>query len=156
MNTSARSTSEEIRHWFFDEYLPAWVSVGASDDGDPRTILSYWGAPMHAASVNMNRWLMTEEHVLELVSANHKPLKASGYTHTNVLDSRLVAYNVNAGSVDVIWARCGKDSQELERRAVHFEIHRTGAGWRVIGLASTLTTHDRLADVWTDVIELQH
>lgn len=128
MNTSAQSTSEEIRHWFFDEYLPAWVSVGASDDGDPCKVLSYWGAPMHAASVNMNRWLMTDDQVLELLAANHKPLKAAGYTHTNVLDRKVVGYNVNAGSVDVIWSRCNKDNHELERRAVHFEIHRTDKG----------------------------
>ncbi|MFM0088808.1 hypothetical protein PQR46_17985 [Paraburkholderia sediminicola] len=101
----------------------------------------------------MNRWLMTDDQVLELLAANHKPLKAAGYTHTNVLDRKVVGYNVNAGSVDVIWSRCNKDNHELERRAVHFEIHRTDKGWRVISLASALTTHDRLANVWTDVID---
>jgi hypothetical protein len=155
VNTQAKSTSEEIRHWFFDEYLPAWVAVGASEDGDPRVVLSYWGAPMHAASVNMTRWLMTEDDVLELLAANHKPLKAEGYTHTDVIDRKVVAYNANAGSVDVIWSRCCKE-KELERRAVHFEIHRTPKGWRVISLASALTTHDRLEDVWTDVADFAH
>jgi hypothetical protein len=147
LNTPVHSTSAEIYHWFFDVYLPEWVRVGASADGDPRKILLFWGTPMHAASVNMTRWLITDEQVLDLLAANHKPLKASGYTHTNVLDREVVAYNTNAGSVDVIWSRCNGDV-ELERRAVHFEIHRTDAGWRVVALASALTTRDKLIDVW--------
>jgi hypothetical protein len=138
----------EIRSWFFDQYLTKWVSIGASKDGDPRAILQYWGVPMHASSPNMNRWLMTDDDVLTLLSANQKPLQASQYTHTEVLDSAITAFNNKSGSVDAIWSRRRQDESEIERRAVHFEVRRTELGWRVIALASQLTDRDRLAEVW--------
>jgi hypothetical protein len=138
----------EIRSWFFDQYLSKWVSIGASKDGDPRAILQYWGVPMHASSPNMNRWLMTDDDVLSLLSANQKPLQASNYTQTEVLDSAITAFNSQSGSVDAIWSRRRQDESEIERRAVHFEVRRTELGWRIIALASQLTDRDRLAEVW--------
>ena len=138
----------EIRTWFFDQYLTKWVSIGASKDGDPRAILQYWGVPMHASSPNMNRWLMADDDVLSLLSANQKPLQAANYTHTEVLDGAITAFNNKSGSVDAIWSRRREDESEIERRAVHFEVRRTELGWRVIALASQLTDRDRLAEVW--------
>jgi hypothetical protein len=138
----------EIRTWFFGQYVAKWVSIGASKDGDPRAIFQYWGVPMYASSPNMNRWLMTDDDVLSLLSANQKPLQAANYTHTEVLDSAITAFNNKSGSVDAIWSRRRRDESEIERRAVHFEVRRTELGWRVIALASQLTDRDRLAEVW--------
>jgi hypothetical protein len=140
--------AREVEQWFFSEYLSTWVTIGASQSADPRGVLDYWGVPMHAASPRGNRWLMTDEAVLGLLEANHKPLKAAGYTHTAVLDRALTAYNENAVSIEVLWSRRRADESEIERLATHFEIHRTGNGWRMVALASAKTPKDSLAEVW--------
>ena len=145
---SLGDTLSDIRRWFFDDYLPTWVAAGAGPIGDPKLVLAYWGVPLHAASVNMHRWLMTDQEVLGLLDANQAPLRAAKYTHTQVLDQRIVVYNKAAGSVDVIWSRRRADESEIERRAVHFELRHDGPGWRIIALASALTEHTTLARVW--------
>jgi hypothetical protein len=141
-------TVEEIDQWFFGEYLPKWVAIGGSGQADPSCILEFWGVPMHAASVHLTNWLRTPDAVLALLAATQVPLKALGYTHTNVIDQGIIVYNDNAASVDVIWSRCRADDAEIQRLAAHFEVRRTDDGWRVIGLASTLTAESSLDRVW--------
>lgn len=150
--TKPRTAAQEIAHWFFGVYLPTWVNLGAKG-GDEDVILEFWGFPLHAASVNMTRCLMTGGDVIGLLRANQVPLQASNYTHTRVLDRRVVGFNENAGAIDVIWSRRRADESEIERRAVHFEIHRTSAGWRVVAIASTLTDQTSLAEIWETVDE---
>lgn len=145
---SADLIVNEIDRWFFGDYLPKWVAIGANVHADPEEILNYWGVPMHVASVHMSGWLLTTEAVLSLLEANHAPLRAAGYTNTRALEGAITVYNDNAAAVDVIWSRRRADATEIERLAVHFEIHRTDDGWRVIGIASTGTTASSLADVW--------
>ena len=150
---AGRSLAEvhgEVDRWFFEEYLTRWVQAAAADQ-DPRGVLSYWGVPMHAASVYGARWLTSDDDVLGLLEANHKPLRAAGYTHTQVLDRNVTVYNLAAAGVDVIWSRRREDQSEIERLAVHFEIRRTASSWIVISLASSRTTRERLADVWFNV-----
>jgi hypothetical protein len=148
VNGDQDPTIREIDRWFFGEYLSKWVSIGASGSDDLSEILHYWGVPMHAASVHMNQWLLTPEAVMGLLAANYAPLKATGYSHTAVLDAAIRAYNDNAASVDVIWSRRRADGSEIERIAGHFEIHRTDQGWRVISLASKATTETSLSEAW--------
>ena len=39
---------EAIQNWFFEKYIPTWVTAGGDSHGDPRKVLDYWGVPMHA------------------------------------------------------------------------------------------------------------
>ncbi|MFM6830870.1 MAG: hypothetical protein ACKOVA_11145 [Novosphingobium sp.] len=146
-----RTAAREINDWFFNVYLPSWVALGATKSDDQDTILQYWGVPLHAASVNMTRCLMTGNEVIDLLRANQDPLQAESYTHTVVLDRRVLGYNTNAGSIDVIWSRRRADESEIERRAVHFEIHRTRNGWRVVTLASILSDRESLGEIWESI-----
>lgn len=149
--TDARTAVQEMNHWFFGIYLPTWVAMGANAQASSDDILNYWGAPLHAASVNMTKCLMTGDEVIGLLRANQDPLQAQNYTHTVVLDRRVTGYNQNAGSIDVIWSRRRADESEIERRAVHFEIHRTAQGWRVVAIASQLTELESLDAIWETV-----
>lgn len=141
----------EMNTWFFDIYLPMWIKLGAEAGAGEDEILRYWGAPLHAASVNMTRCLMTGAEVIGLLRANQAPLQAEHYTHTVVLDRLVKGYNHNAGSIDVIWSRRRADESEIERRAVHFEIHRTAHGWRIVSIASALTDSASLGEIWETV-----
>ena len=142
------STLRQIDQWFFGEYLPKWVSIGGSTAADPSGILKFWGVPMHAASIHLTKWLDTPKAVLGLLAANHGPLKALGYARTCVLDRRITVYNDDAASIDVIWSRRRADGAEVQRLAVHFEARRSEDGWRVISLASKLTSENSLDQVW--------
>jgi hypothetical protein len=145
---AGRTAVSEMAHWFFDIYMPTWVEHGARGDGNDEMILDYWGVPLHAASVNMTRCLTTGDEVMGLLRANQEPLQAESYTHTVVLDRRSVGFNHNAGAIDTIWSRRAADESEIERRAVHFEIHRTPSGWRIVAIASVLTDKVSLAQIW--------
>ncbi|EHP41013.1 hypothetical protein OR16_22363 [Cupriavidus basilensis OR16] len=149
--TADRTAVREMNSWFFETYLPAWVQMGSDATLNDGAILEYWGAPLHAASVNMTRCLLTGDEVIGLLRANQEPLQAQQYTHTVVLDRHVKGYNSNAGSIDVIWSRRRADETEIERRAVHFDIHRTGQGWRVVTVASTLTDRTSLGEIWETV-----
>ncbi|EHP41291.1 hypothetical protein OR16_20602 [Cupriavidus basilensis OR16] len=78
-------------------------------------------------------------------------MQAQQYTHTVALDRHVKGYNSNAGSIDVIWSRRREDETEIERRAVHFDIHRIGQGWRVVTVAGTLTDRTSLSEIWETV-----
>jgi len=147
----SRTAVREMNDWFFNIYLPTWVGLGASKTVGSEVILEYWGIPLHAASVNMTKCLMTGDEVIGLLHANQDPLQVQNYTHTEVLDRKVLGYNHNAGSIDVIWSRRRADESEIERRAVHFEIHRTGSGWRVVAVASLLTDRESFDEIWETV-----
>jgi hypothetical protein len=140
--------AREINQWFFERYVPAWETLGRDGLRDPKEILNYWSVPMCVVSERVNKWLLTEEAVLDLLRVNHEPLRASGYTHTNIIDRRTIVYNENAASVDAIWSRCREDNTEVERVAVHFEINRADNGWRITGLASASTAKSFLDEAW--------
>jgi hypothetical protein len=146
--SDGRTAVGEMAHWFFDIYMPTWVGLGARGPGSDEVILDYWGFPLHAASVNVTRCLTTGDEVIGLLRANQEPLQAESYTHTVVLDRRVMGFNHNAGAIDVIWSRRRADESEIERRAVHFEIHRTPAGWRVVAIASVHTDEASLDRIW--------
>lgn len=146
-----RTAVREMNSWFFDTYLPTWIQMGADARSNQDEILNYWGAPLHAASVNMTKCLMTGDEVIALLRANQDPLQAENYTHTVVLDRCVKGYNQNAGAIDVIWSRRRADETEIERRAVHFEIHRTAQGWRVVAIASLLSDRASLDEIWETI-----
>lgn len=151
ISPASRTAAREMNDWFFNVYLPSWVALGAGKSGEQDAILEYWGVPLHAASVNMTKCLMTGQEVINLLRANQDPLQAESYTHTVVLDRKVLGYNPNAGSIDVIWSRRRADESEIERRAVHFEVHRTEQGWRVVTLASILTDRESLDEIWEPI-----
>ncbi|MEJ2800797.1 hypothetical protein WAE61_02860 [Comamonadaceae bacterium PP-2] len=146
-----RTAVVEMSAWFFETYLPMWIKLGADVRSGVDEILGFWGTPLHAASVNMTKCLMTGDEVIGLLRANQDPLQAENYTHTVVLDRQVKGYNQNAGSIDVIWSRRRADETEIERRAVHFEIHRTAQGWRVVAIASLLSDGVSLDEIWETV-----
>jgi hypothetical protein len=143
---------EGIENWFFEKYLPSWVTVGADSHGDSRKVLDYWGVPMHAVALgtppNQTRWLSTEEQVLGLLSAVQTPLKEQHYTHTNILDRRMTFYSDAAASIDVIWSRRNGDDAEIGRVAVHFVIRSVDGQFRIISLVSVPTDKEQLTDVF--------
>jgi len=86
----------------------------------------------------VNDWLTTEAAVREVIDLQQRQLQDQHYDHTNVPDRRIVAYNENGGSVDVIWSRVRADESEVMQLVVHFEIARLkGNGWRVIAVQCT-------------------
>jgi len=143
---------EAIQNWFFEKYIPTWVTAGGDSHGDPRKVLDYWGVPMHATVLvtppNQTRWLSTKEQVLGLLSAIQTPLKEQNFTHTNVLDRRMTFYCDTAASIDAIWSRCSADDVEIERVACHFEIRSVDGHLRIISAVSVPTDKERLTDIF--------
>jgi hypothetical protein len=144
-----RTLCREMERWFVEEYVPTWVEAGTAASADLRSILDYWGVPLHVSNPNGNQWLTTPGEVVEMLEAIQKPLKARGYSHTVIIDRRSTYYNERAISVDVIWSRRGENEREIERRAVHFEIRNLEGEYRIISIAACHTPESRLAAVFS-------
>src|SRR6201993_1607471 len=66
--TSGSSVRDEVARWFFDDYLPTWVGVGAGTiSRGPDFILDYWAAPLHWSDDQGARWIPDEPAVVALL-----------------------------------------------------------------------------------------
>jgi hypothetical protein len=139
----------EVRHWFFDEFVPTWVRVGSSAIArGPEFILDYWDAPLHISTPTSQEWLRDNDAVIGWLEGTHSRLRAQGYSYTAVLDRRVTLYHDAGAAIEVLWSRCRSDHSEIERLAVHFEIAREPAGWRVVGMQWVPTAEDALIAAW--------
>lgn len=140
-------TYTEITNWFFEDYLPRFITaVGTAND--PSFIADYWAAPL---------WIGTDEGPVILAATpadvaawfkiTFDRLQAAGYTHTTVLDRRVVVFNQNGGAIDVIWSRRAGES-EIERWAVHFIIAHRAGGLRAVAIQTTSTDSGTLDEIW--------
>ena len=146
---SDSSVRDEVSRWFFDDYLPIWVGVGAGTIvREPDFILDYWGAPLHWADDLGTQWFLDAPAVVALLQQLQGRLHGDDYAYTSVPDQRVTVYHDNGAAIEVIWSRRRTDGTEIERLAAHFEVARGPAGWRVIGLQATPTTSDSLNAVW--------
>ena len=60
----------------------------------------------------------------------------------------MTVYHDAGAAIEVIWSRCRADSSEIERLAVHFEVARGSAVWRVVGIQEVPTSADALSAAW--------
>jgi glyoxylase-like metal-dependent hydrolase (beta-lactamase superfamily II) len=147
--TNYSSVGDEVARWFFDDYLPTWVGVGAGTIArGPEFILDYWAAPLHWADAQGARWILDAPAVVTFLQELHTRLRAEGFAYTGVPDQKVTVYHDNGAAVEAIWSRRRGNGTEIERLAVHFEAARGPAGWRVIGIQATPTTSDSLNTVW--------
>ncbi|MGW6426710.1 DUF6841 family protein [Nocardia sp. NPDC055053] len=143
------ATRADVQSWFFEDYLPRWVAVAAGQSPDgPAFIHDYWGTPLHVAALGQSLWCLDDAAVLAFLEVNHAPLRDSGYTHTVVPDRRVTVYHSAGAAIEVIWSRRRSDESEIQRWAVHFEVAKSAAGWRVVGMQATDTVKDTLAEIW--------
>ncbi|MEU1621520.1 hypothetical protein ABZ479_30015 [Streptomyces sp. NPDC005722] len=156
-NNVARA-AEEARDWFFNQYLPAWTAVAADPSTDPRVVLNFWVPPLSVSRDDpdparaLYDWCPDPDSVLAYLATQQEPLRAAGYTHTEVPDSRVTAYSSHSAGIDVIWSRRSADNTEIERLGVHFEVRRHTSGtWRIIAIASHPTNANRIADTFVTV-----
>ncbi|MFC9091085.1 hypothetical protein ACGFYM_17900 [Streptomyces sp. NPDC048231] len=148
----------EARDWFFNQYSTAWTAVAADPSASPRSVLNYWVPPLSVCVDDpdptraMHGWCADPDSVLGYLAAQQEPLRAAGYTHTDVPDSRVTAYSSHSAGIDVIWSRRTADNTEIERLGVHFEVRRDDSGaWRIIAIAAHPTDANRIADTFVTV-----
>jgi glyoxylase-like metal-dependent hydrolase (beta-lactamase superfamily II) len=147
--TSDTSIRDEVAHWFFDDYLPTWVGVGAGTIArGPEFILDYWAAPLHWADDQGSRWFADELAVVTLLRQLQNRLRGEDFAYTSVPDQKVTVYHDNGAAVEVIWSRRRSNGTEIERLAAHFEVSRGPAGWRVIGIQAAPTTSESLKSAW--------
>jgi glyoxylase-like metal-dependent hydrolase (beta-lactamase superfamily II) len=147
--TSDSSIRDEVSHWFFDDYLPTWVGVGAGTIArGPEFILDYWAAPLHWSDDLGSRWFLDAPTVVAFLQQLQTRLHGEGYAYTAVPDQRVTVYHDNGAAIEVIWSPRRTNGTEIERLAAHFEVARGPEGWRIIGIQATPTTSDSLNVVW--------
>ena len=143
------SVHQDVSNWFFNDYLPTWVGVGAGTIArGPEFILDYWSVPLHVSSGTHAEWLPDAAAVIGLLQSMQQRLKRHGYSHTDVPDQQVRVYSDIGAAIEVIWSRCAADNHEIERLAAHFEIARGQRGWRIVGIQMTPTTASSLTDAW--------
>lgn len=149
-DNAAETVAAEVTEWFFDDYLPTWVSVGnRAIDSGPEFILNYWGVPLYKYHPDGGQWALDADSVVRMLDATHTRLRANGYAYTNVVDRTVRGYHRNGAAIEVIWSRRRGDDCEIERLAVHFEVIRTESGWRVAGIQLQPTPADELSNAWS-------
>jgi hypothetical protein len=138
-----------VTHWFFDDYLVTWAGVGSGAIArGPEFILGYWGVPLHLCTPDDGKWLLDGANVVDMLAHVHSRLREQGYSHTVVSDRQVTVYHAAGAAIDVIWSRCRADNSEIERLAIHFEVARESARWRVVGIQEAPTRADSLSAVW--------
>jgi hypothetical protein len=149
-DNETEAATAEVAEWFFDDYLPTWVSVGnEAIDMGPEFILNYWGVPLYKYHPDGGQWALDADSVVGLLNTTHTRLRTNGYAYTDVVDRAVRAYHRNGAAIEVIWSRRRADDTEIERLAVHFEVIRTESGWRVAGIQLQPTRADVLSQAWT-------
>ena len=138
----------EVTRWFFDDYLNRYISVvsGTCEEG-PEFILDYWACPVHVSSPRTNRRLSEPRDAAGMLAETQARLRGAGYTHTEVLDSRLTVFHPGGAAIEVIWSRRAAQTK-IERLAVHFQAVRSGEGWRAIAIQELDTAAQSLDEVW--------
>jgi hypothetical protein len=145
----ATSVYDEVTSWLFDDYLPTWVGVAAGTIArGPEFILDYWGMPLHFSTDEGGQWFLDAPAVVQFLVGIQSRLQAQGYGYTDVPDYKVSVYNKAGAAIDVIWSRRRTDGTEIERVAVHFEVSRGQAGWRIVGIQQSPTTADMLSAAW--------
>ena len=139
-----------MSHWFFDDYLPTWIGVGAGTIArGPEFILDYWAVrPCTGATTRAASGFLDAPAVVALLDAVADPTARRGYAYTAVPDQKVTVYHHNGAAIEVIWSRRRSDGTEIERVAAHFEVARGPAGWRIVGIQAAPTTSDSLNAVW--------
>lgn len=156
---SGSSVRDEVTRWFFADYLSSRVTVKSCAIAQgSEFILDYWGpvllnqqrivVPLHHCTPDGGEWLLDGATVAGLLERNYSRLRAQGYAHTAVPDRQVTVYHNAGAAIDMIWSHCRADDSEIERVAMHFEIARGSAGWRVVGIQEALTRADSLNAVW--------
>ncbi len=146
---SHSSIRDEVTHWFFDDYLRTWIGVGAGTIArGPEFILDYWSAPLYWSDDDGSQWFPDAPAVVAQLDELQARLRAEGYADTTVPDHRVSVYHRNGAAIEVIWSRLRNDGTEIERVAVHFEIARGPAGWRIVGTQATPIVSDSLNTLW--------
>ena len=147
--TSGSSVHDEVAHWFFDDYLPTWVGVGAGMIArGPEFILDYWAAPLHWSDAQGTRWIPDEPAVVTFLQQLQNRLQGEDYAYTAVPDQKVKVYHDNGAAVEVIWSRRRSNGTEIERLAAHFEVARGPAGWRIVGIQAAPTSSESLKKIW--------
>ena len=148
-NIDLHGVFDEVTSWFFGDYFPRWVSVGNGTSAEgPEFILQFWGCPLRVSTPQLDMWVTEPQGVVELLEMNHKPLRDAGYTHTVIVDSRVIVFHSHGAAIDAIWSRRATDDTEIQRAAVHFELARSDDGWRVVGIQTSDTTMSSLDRLW--------
>jgi glyoxylase-like metal-dependent hydrolase (beta-lactamase superfamily II) len=146
---NGRSVHDEVAHWFFDDYLPTWIGVGAGTiTREPEFILDYWAAPLHWSDDQGSRWIADAAAVVVFLHQLHSRLRGEDYAYTSVPDQKVTVYHNNGAAIEAIWSRRRSDGSEIERLAAHFEVTRGPQGWRIVGIQATATTSDSLNGAW--------
>jgi glyoxylase-like metal-dependent hydrolase (beta-lactamase superfamily II) len=147
--TDGSSVRDDVARWFFDDYLPTWVGVGAGTiTREPQFILDYWAAPLHWSDEQGSRWIPDAPAVVALLRQMQTRLRKEGYAYTSVPDQSVKVYHDNGAAIEAIWSRRRCDGSEIERLAAHFEVTRGPQGWRVVGIQAAPTTTDSLKTAW--------
>jgi hypothetical protein len=142
----------EATEWFFDDRLPIWVGVGnGSIRREAEFILHYWGVVLSGDHPDGASWRLDGDAVTGLLNTMQTPLKAHGFTHTEVIDRSVRAHHRNGAAIEAIWSCRRAADTEVEPLVVHFEEIRAQNGWRVAGIRRPPTHADTLSNAWAAI-----
>ena len=124
------SGDESAIHGVVSEYYDAFVS-------DPTVAATYYGEPALIVLPNEVFSLGTRKEVEEFLRRGRSSLRALGYSHTRMAESRVKRLNETIALYSTVAVRMKTDGTELERAGFTYLLHKGGEGWKIHELVAT-------------------
>ena len=127
---SELSDDERAIHGVVSEYYEAFVS-------DPAVAATHYGEPALIVLADKVFSLQTRGDVEEFLAKGRSSLKALGYSHTRMIESRIKRLNETTALYGTVAVRMKTDGTELERAAFTYLLHKGNRGWKIHELVAT-------------------
>jgi hypothetical protein len=135
-----------IRDWY-QGYLDAFAAT-VNDLSKRGGMLKFYGVPLILAGDDEAQVLTSEDDVLAFVQSAASGLRSEDYSHSQLLDSRLIDINGSTVLLRTDFSRRRTDGSEIQQLGATYLIARGVSGLRIfaVGIHSPATVERLVTD----------
>lgn len=123
----------DVSRWF-GEYLDAFAACGRGE-GNPASLLAYYGVPLLLATDDGFVALTSEEQVVAAAKQQIDGMRAAKYDHSDILHSDVTVLNATSAIYVGEFSRVRGDGVEISRLTVSYLVTDGPVGLRISALA---------------------
>jgi hypothetical protein len=123
----------DVSRWF-GEYLDAFAACGRGDR-DLASLLAYYGVPLLLTTDDGCFALTSDDQVVAATKQQVDGMRAAGYDHSEVLDSKVTVLNATSALYRGSFSRRRRDGGEIGRLTATYLVTDGPVGRRIAALA---------------------